>query len=82
MEYLTKSGAHGTLYRYELEYRGADPGCPVFTQRVWAYNKESAVERFYEDADTGWVLLRLARVLLDHGRHRWRWSRVHSTTTG
>src|SRR5690348_16205027 len=66
MDPVTKPGQHGELYLHEIEYRDEDPAAPVFRTRVWAYNFEHALEKFWlgEDSD-GWVVLRIARVLGD-----------------
>lgn len=73
---LTKQGAHGKLYRYEIEYKDPDPGCPVFEWRCWAYNSEHAIEKFYEGPeDNDWELLRIAR-MSDRPRSSWKWTKL------
>lgn len=65
---LTKQGAHGTLYRYKITYKDeSDPGCPVFSYSLWAYNQEHAESRFYdsEDAD-GWEIISISVVHESH----------------
>lgn len=69
---VTKPGAHGTLYLYELTYTDeSDPGIGELKQRMWAYSLEHVSDKFYtaEDAD-GWTLLRAARVPVSGGMHR------------
>lgn len=63
---LTKTGKHGTLYRYEITYRDYTTYNEIgydATQRVWAYNIEHAEEKFYDaiDAD-GWRAVSIRRV--------------------
>ncbi len=61
------------MSRYEIEYRDADPGFPVSTWRCRAHSRADAIDRFME-ADDGFEPLRIARVLPDVPRHRWRWT--------
>lgn len=50
----TKPGAHGTLYRYRIDYRDpCDPAFPPSFVCVWAYDAEHALERFYDGPDDG-----------------------------
>jgi hypothetical protein len=72
-KYDSKPGKHGTLYRWEIEYKSTDSGSPVFTTHTWAYNLEHAVERFFDGADEDWKIVRLARVQPDVPHHRWSW---------
>lgn len=63
IEYVTKPGRHGTLYLYKIVYR--DRGDPTFGQdtiRLWAYDKEHAEERFYDDPDETWTIVSIKRV--------------------
>ena len=46
--YRTKVGKYGTLYRYRIGFRDPDPTCEVFYVRYWAYDRDHAIERFYE----------------------------------
>lgn len=65
MKYETKPGKHGTVYRYEIDYRSPDPGSPTFTTRMWAYDFEHALERFQDQDDPDWIVERIARVATD-----------------
>jgi hypothetical protein len=72
-----KQGAHGTLYRYAIEYTGEnDPGCPTFTTSRWAYDAEHALDKF-SGLDEGWKVLRIAR-MSEAPQHRWNWIKVAS----
>jgi len=52
---VTKAGKHGTLTLYSITYSDEpyDPGFGTAKVRVWAYDREHAVERFYE-GEEGW----------------------------
>jgi hypothetical protein len=68
----TKPGQYGTLYLYAVTYTDpSDFAIGELVQRIWAYNIEHALDRFYgsEDAD-GWKALRVARVLEGVSQHR------------
>ena len=68
----TKPGQHGTLYLYEITYTDPSDDCiGELKQRMWAYNIEHALDRFYSaiDAD-GWKALHVARVPAEGGMHR------------
>ena len=55
---ITKPGKHGTLYRYAIRYTDeSDPGCPEMVWCTWAYDRNHAVDRFYEDGAEGWQML-------------------------
>lgn len=60
---ITKQGAHGTLYRYRVAYKGTenDPGAPPFAMCVWAYDEEHALEKV-TDPDQGWLATSAGRV--------------------
>ena len=40
---MTKQGAHGTLFRYVVEYTDDDPGFGVAHWHTWAYSMEHAI---------------------------------------
>ena len=61
--FKTRKAAHGTQYRYRFEYTDSDDGgCPTFTWSCWAYNREDAEERFYDDEDQDWTIVSCRRV--------------------
>ena len=68
MKPITKPGKHGTLYLYEIAYTDRperDDGQPYYndTQRVWAYDLDHAVEKFYDAEDSdGWRATSITRV--------------------
>lgn len=73
MAFKTKQGAHGTLYLYAVPYRDFDPDGDRGTVRIWAYDAEHAVEKFYDspDGDTGWeVSGQPTRVKANQGKSR------------
>jgi hypothetical protein len=47
--YLTKPGANGTLYSFEIEITPCDPGDAPYKVRRWAYDAEHAAERIDGD---------------------------------
>lgn len=68
----TRQAQYGTQYLYEVTYTDPSDECiGEQTQRLWAYNIEHALDRFYGaiDAD-GWKALRVARVPAEGGMHR------------
>lgn len=64
MAIMKKRGAYGTLYQYRIQYTAADdPGCPMFATRVWAYDREHALERFCGPSDDdGWRVVSVSLV--------------------
>lgn len=70
---ITKQGAHGTLYRYVVEYTDDDPGFGVAHWHCWAYNTEHAIDKFFDD-DDGFRPLRIARA--GEPAHRLNWHEV------
>lgn len=67
---LTKPGAHGTLYKYVVEYT-AGAGSPTFTWTTWAYDVEHAADKFFAD-NGGFLPQRYARATTG-GKHTWKW---------
>lgn len=67
---VTKAGRHGTLTLYAVAYqeelpRDAARGLATQTWRVWAYDVEHALERWYDSEDSdGWEPLSVTRVLV------------------
>lgn len=60
---VTKEGAHGTLYLYEIRYTDSDDeGCSVFTTRKWAYDMSHLYDRWYEGDCDGWKIVSVKRV--------------------
>jgi hypothetical protein len=62
---ITKPGEHGTLYLYEIKYTDpSDSDCMgTMSQRVFAYNTEHALDKFYNSVDAdGWKALSTSRV--------------------
>ena len=60
--YVTKPGAHGTLFKYKIKY--FDPKDPGFGSDIWncfAYNTEHALDKFY-DEDDGFEAESISRV--------------------
>lgn len=55
IEYRTKKGEYGTLYQYKIPFKelGQDSGYGTYrgVARVWAYDVEDALDRFYESPD-------------------------------
>lgn len=52
------------MKRFQIKYRDADPGCPVFSTTVKAYDRNHAEEKFlYGDEDSdGWVIVSITEV--------------------
>ncbi len=51
------------MKRYRIRYRDPDPGCPVFSYIVRAYDREHAEERFYETNDgDDWQLVSITEL--------------------
>lgn len=76
---VTKPGQHGTLYLHEIVYAGEeDPKTELGHVRLWGYDREHAIDKFYEgEPDAGWQALRIARVLEnDSIKSRWNWHTV------
>ena len=69
-EYITKQGEHGTLYLHRIVYRNAgQDDHERFTTRLYGYDKEHAIDRFYETAtDEGFTPVSISRA--QHLRHR------------
>lgn len=58
-----RKAMHGTQHLYRFHYTDdGDTGCPTFTWRCWAYNREDAEERFFGDGDEGWIVEKVERV--------------------
>lgn len=55
MKKVTKAGRYGTLTLYSITYSHdpLDRGFGTAKVRLWAYDREHAIERFYDD-DDGW----------------------------
>lgn len=47
--YITKPGADGTLYSFEVEVTPCDPGQAPYKVRRWAYDANHAAERVADD---------------------------------
>lgn len=48
---------------FEIEYRDEDPGCPVFTWRCRAHDKEHARDKFLDGLDgDGWEICSIRQV--------------------
>ena len=62
--YVSKPGAHGTLYRFRIVYRDLDdPGFPESDWLAWAYDAEHAEDKFYDSEDAwGWKIVSISRV--------------------
>ncbi len=47
------------MKRYRIDYRDdSDPGCPIFTAYVRAYDRGHAIDRFLDAPDgEGWEIL-------------------------
>ncbi len=64
----SKPGKHGTLHLFEIAYTDKperDDGQPYYngTSRVWAYDADHAVEKFYDgEDDSGWRATSIKRV--------------------
>lgn len=52
------------MHKYRIRYRDPDPGCPVFSCVVSAYDAEHAEEKFREDGDD-WLIVKIERVKED-----------------
>lgn len=74
----TKPGQYGPLYLYQIAYTDpSDDGCGEHTERLWAYNTEHALDRFYGSVDSdGWKALKICRVPATGGMHRARWHQL------
>jgi hypothetical protein len=68
---VSKPGKHGTLYLHLLRYTDAsDPSSPVFETRIWAYNSDHAIDKFFDSEDSdGWTVLSWERAQ-DEAQHR------------
>lgn len=60
---VTKPGKYGTLTLYRITYEEAahDPGSERDTVRLWGYDIEHALDRFYE-GDEGYHVVSVAEV--------------------
>ncbi len=71
---VTKQGKFGTLHLFEITYNQESFGeAPMFsdmTARLWGYDEEHALEKFYGCDDEGWKALRIKRVPASGGLHR------------
>lgn len=43
------------MNRYRIKYHDPDPGCPVFSCIIRAYDQEHALELFFDDGDD-WIV--------------------------
>ena len=53
---ITKPGKHGTLKLYRIAYHDDGNKYNDGISRVWAYDEDHAIEKFYDSDDTGWVI--------------------------
>src|SRR5262249_52394105 len=81
--YVTKRGAHGTLYKFAIDYKDRiDPGFGTARVNYWAYDMGHAQDRFWEtqDESESWVPVRIAKVETGQIEHRWVWHTLHANT--
>jgi len=52
------------MHKYRIKYRDLDPGCPVFTMHVKAYDRGHAEELFWDSdsGDDGWLIVSIKKV--------------------
>ena len=60
-EPATKPGKYGTLYLYQIAYCDASDSTIAFSTRVWAYDSEHALDKFYA-GEEGWKATSWKRV--------------------
>ena len=77
-EPATKPGKYGTLYLYQIAYCDVSDSTIAFSTRIWAYDSEHAIDKFYS-GEEGWrvtelgagdgaLSLRLLRVFVPSAR--------------
>ena len=58
----SKPGKYGTLYLHRIEYCDVYDKHLSFTQLIWAYDFEHAIDKFYSEGDSdGWEVSKISR---------------------
>jgi hypothetical protein len=50
------------MNRYRIRYKDPDPGCPIFSTIIRAYDEAHAEEKFFDTNDTDWEIVSIERV--------------------
>ena len=66
---MSKQGEYGTLYLYEIAYCDVHDSDIAFTTRVWAYDAEHALDKFF-GGEEGWRATSWKRVPENGFAHR------------